>query len=63
MRLARVGSIRCCKKTRNGLERSELTAIIRFWGFPMGLMALPMVTAKARDSSSILADIFSSREK
>ena len=63
MRLATVGNIRCCKKTRNGLERPELMAMSRFWGFPIGLMALPMVTAKAKVRRSILAEIFSSREK
>lgn len=34
----------------------------RFWGFPMGLIALPMVAAKAKENRSILAEIISSQQ-
>src|SRR3990172_3961145 len=45
------------KKVMNGLAISPWMAMSRFWGLPMGLATLPIVTAKASESNKALGGI------
>ncbi len=55
-RLTTVGTNSADRNDENGAEMPPPTAIRRFWGFPMGLMALPIVTENASASRSIFGD-------
>lgn len=53
-----VGTRSVDRKDEKGLGMPPFMAMSRFWGFPIGLMALQMVTEKARARSSIFAETF-----
>ena len=57
-RLITVGMRSQTKKVRNGDAMPEFTATSRFWGFPIGLMTLPVVIAIASESSRSFFEIF-----
>ena len=44
-RLIRVGINKYLKKTIKGFEKCPFIAMSKFWGFPIGLNTLPVVTA------------------
>ena len=57
-RLTRVGTRSQTAKVRNGDAMPEFTATSRFWGFPIGLITLPVVMAIASESSRSFGEIF-----
>ncbi len=57
-RLASVGTRSQAAKVTNGEAMPEFTATSRFWGFPIGLMTLPVVMAIASASSMSFFDTF-----
>ena len=57
-RLMSVGTRSQTAKVRNGDAMPEFTATSRFWGFPIGLITLPVVMATASDRSRSFGEIF-----